>query len=192
MADRGPQAPRGWGRRCALCALVAALIVAIAYAASAPGAPTNLVSTVAGTGTAGSTGDGGPATGAQLFLPTGITILGDGGYLIADQESNEVRRVFPDGHIATVAGSGPAGFSGDGGPATMATLNAPSGAAMTSDGTIVIADANNNRIRAVTGGTITTVVGDGSAAFGGDGGPAASAQVRFPFAIAAQVSISDA
>src|SRR6059058_3908771 len=66
-------------------------------------------------------------------------------------------------------------------------MGAPSGAAMLPDGTVVIADSNNNRIRAVApNGIINTVVGDGSATFGGDGGPAANAQVRFPFDVAVQ------
>ena len=156
--------------------------VALAFGAQTAGAQTNIISTVAGTGTAGFTGDGGPAGVAQLAIPIGVSITPDGGYLIADQANNRVRRVSPGGRITTVAGSGPAGFSGDNGPATSAQLNAPSGAAMSADGRILIADANNNRIRQVSpGGTITTVVGTGAATFNGDGIAASAAAVNFPF-----------
>jgi hypothetical protein len=145
-------------------------------------AQSNRVSTVAGTGTSAFTGDGGPASSAPIAVPVGVTPTPDGGYLIAEQGTSRVRFVAPDGTISTVAGSGVQGFGGDGGPATAAALNAPSGAAMTAEGGILIADANNNRIRYVTpAGIIQTVAGTGPATFGGDGGPAASAQINFPY-----------
>src|SRR5207248_223189 len=122
---------------------------------------------------------------AQLSNPFGVATTADGGFLIADQ-SNSIRRVSPAGTITTVAGSGTSGFSGDGGPATAAQLNAPSGVAATADGGFLIADFNNNRIRRVSSaGTITTVAGSGTSGFSGDGGPATAAQLNFPRGVAA-------
>lgn len=145
------------------------------------GAATNDISTVAGTGTSGFSGDGGPASAAELNTPISVTPTPDGGFLIADQGNNRVRRVAPDGTITTIAGTGVAGFSGDGGAATQAELNAPSDAARLPDGSILIADSNNNRVRRVApDGTITTVVGTGAASFSGDNGPATSATLSFP------------
>jgi hypothetical protein len=77
--------------------------------------PDGTITTIAGTGTHGFSGDGGPATAAQLALPTGVAATADGGLLIADQNNERVRRVSPDGTITTIAGTGTAGFSGDGG-----------------------------------------------------------------------------
>jgi hypothetical protein len=150
-------------------------------------APDGTITTVAGGG-AGSPGDGGPATGAQLFKPSGIALTPDGGYLIADTYNNRVRKVSFDGTITTVAGTGAAGLSGDGGPATTATLDHPARVALTPDGGFVIADALNARLRRVApDGTITTVAGTTSG-FGGDGGPATDAQLNDPLGTAVTAS----
>ena len=160
-------------------------VLTLGVVATAAQAQTGEITTVAGTGVAGFAGDGGPAGAAQLSIPVAVTATPDGGYLIAEQGTSRVRRVASDGTITTVAGSGVAGFAGDGGPATAARLSAPSAAALTTAGDVLIADANNNRIRSVSpGGTITTVAGTGAAAFGGDGGPATAAQIRFPADVA--------
>ncbi|UUY03910.1 hypothetical protein LRS13_25220 [Svornostia abyssi] len=161
-------------------ALAATLfVVPVAHAA------TNTISTVAGTGVAGFSGDTGPATSAQISVPVGVTGLSDGGFLTAEQGTSRIRRVAPDGTITTLAGTSPAGFSGDGGPAIAAQMNAPSGVALTGAGVLLIADANNNRVRRVAAdGGMTTAVGTGAAAFGGDGGAASAAQIRFPYDIA--------
>ncbi len=167
--------------------VVVTLVVAVAGAAGAvaPVAQADPLTSVAGTGVGAFGGDGGPATSAQLFFPVGVASAAGGGYLIADQVNNRVRRVAADGTITTVAGTGTAGFSGDGGPATAAQLSGPSGVAQTADGGILIADANNNRVRRVgPGGTITTVAGGGGAF--GDGGPATSAQLAFPYDVLPQ------
>lgn len=148
-------------------------------------APDGTVATVAGTGAAGSGGDGGPATAAQLAFPAGVAVMPDGGYLIADNDNDRVRRVSADGTITTVAGAA-AGFSGDDGPAIDAQLNGPAGIASTGDGGYLIADAGNHRIRRVSpGGTITTVAGTGTPGFGGDGGPATAAQLNQPIGVTA-------
>jgi hypothetical protein len=170
-----------------LALLTSVAAVGLVCGVATAAASTNTIVTVAGTGAAGYSGDGGPASAAVLGVPVGVKSLPDGGYLTFEQGGAVVRRVFPDGTITTIAGNGTAGYTGDGGPATAASLNAPSGGDMTADGGYLIADANNNAIRRVApDGTITTVVGDGTATFGGDSGPANLAQVRFPYDVAVQ------
>lgn len=163
------------------------LSAAVALLGAAPSAlaQSNTVSTVAGT-TAGFSGDTGPATSAQLNLPIGVSVTPDGGFLIADQANARVRRVFPDGTIVTIAGSGNVGSGGDGGPAVQAELSSAINAAvMRPDGSVLIADSNNHRVRLVTpSGEMQTAVGNGSATYSGDNGPAASATVNFPADIA--------
>src|SRR6185295_9370794 len=140
-----------------------------------------VISTVTGDGTNSFGGDGGPATAAQISIPNGVTATADGGFLIADSNNHRVRRVAPDGTISTVAGTGAFGYNGDNQPATQAQLNFPSGVAARPDGSFLIADNDNHRIRQVSaGGEITTVAGTGGPAFGGDGGPATSAQINDP------------
>ena len=146
-----------------------------------------VITTIAGTGTPGFGGDGGPAVNAGLNFPTGVAVDRNGDLYIADQGNHRVRKVgAATGLITTVAGTGTPGFGGDGGPATSAQLNLPSGIALGRDGRdnlfLLIADRDNHRIRRVDAvtGTITTVAGDGTPGFGGDGGPAANAQLRFP------------
>ncbi len=114
--------------------------------------PAGTISTVAGTATAGFAGDGGPATSAQLNFPVGVAASADGGFLIADNGNDRVRKVSPAGTISTVAGNGTFGFSGDGGAATSAQLNFPAGVAASADGDYLIADTNNNRVRRVDAG----------------------------------------
>jgi hypothetical protein len=144
------------------------------------------ITTVAGTGTVGSSGDGGPATGAQLDSPTGVAPLSGGAFLIADSRGNRVRRVSRSGKITTVAGTGTAGFSGDGGPATEAQLDSPTAAAASPRGGFLIADRHNLRIRRVSrSGKITTVAGTGTDGFSGDGGPATQAELGSPIGVAA-------
>jgi serine/threonine-protein kinase len=139
----------------------------------------------AGTGKPGSTGDDGPASRAKLHEPNGVAVGPDGSVYIADSEENRVRRVDTDGTITTVAGTGKAGFSGDDGPATGARLSWPSGIAVALDGTLYIADTDNNRIRRVdTDGTITTVAGTGEAAFTVDHIAATDAALNGPNAVA--------
>lgn len=109
------------------------------------------------------TGDGGPASGARLRLPRDVVVLPDGGYAISDAGDHRVRRVLPDGTIMTLAGTGAAGFSGDGGPAAAARLSQPMGLAVASDGAVLVADRGNARIRRIAAdGTISTVAGGGA------------------------------
>src|SRR3954447_511820 len=138
--------------------------MAIAILASAPGAQaqTNTVSTVAGTGTSGFSGDGGPATQAQLGIPTAVSVAAGGGFVESDQGNDRVRRVLPNGTILTIAGSGDPGYNGDGIPALEAGISAPNGLLFTADGSTIFADSNHNRVRIVdAGGTINTFAGNG-------------------------------
>ncbi len=144
-----------------------------------------IITTVAGNGSAGFSGDGGPATQAVLNYPHGIAIGADGSLYISDSDNSRIRRVGPDGIITTVAGKASAGFSGDGGPATQASLYRPYGIAVGADGSLYISDTSNTRIRRVgPDGIITTVAGNGSAGFSGDGGPALQASLSYPFGTA--------
>jgi sugar lactone lactonase YvrE len=143
-----------------------------------------IITTVAGTGTRGFSGDGGPATSAQLSVPEGVAVDGAGNLFIAEFNNQRIRKVTAAGIITTVAGTGISGFSGDGGPATSARSSSANGVVVDGAGNLFIADGNN-RIRKVTAaGIITTVAGTGILGFSGDGGPATSAQLSFPYGVA--------
>jgi uncharacterized protein (TIGR03437 family) len=156
---------------------------------------TGVLTLAAGNGTTGFSGDGGPATSAQLYRPAGVAVDSAGALYIADAGNQRVRKVA-NGVITTVAGNGLAGYSGDGGPATSARLNDPVGLAVDSAGNLYIADVNNSCVRKVANGVITTVAGNGVAGFGGDNGPATTAQLNGPYAVAVDAAgnlyISDA
>lgn len=144
-----------------------------------------IITTVAGTGTPGFSGDGGPATSAMLSDPNGVAVASDGTLYIADRSNHRIRRVDANGIITTVAGTGAYGFSGDGGPATLAKLDQPFGVALGADGSLYIADEGNDRIRRVgPDGIITTVAGPGVGGVLGDGGPATQADLSQPWRVA--------
>ncbi|MGI5484683.1 RICIN domain-containing protein [Streptomyces lavendofoliae] len=146
--------------------------------------PDGKISTVAGTGTAGFSGDGGPATAAQLHTPVGVAVTSTGVLHISDYANHRVRTVTPEGKISTVAGAGPAGFSGDDGPAASARLNGPHGVAVDGADDLYVADYGNHRVRKVTAdGKISTIAGTGSAGFSGDDGPAVSARLNGPVGV---------
>jgi uncharacterized protein (TIGR03437 family) len=144
-----------------------------------------VISNFAGTGTAGSSGDGNAATGAQLNGPQGLAVDSAGNLYIADTQNHRVRKVAANGTISTVAGTGTAGFGGDGGAATSAQLNAPFGVAVDAAGNLYIAEFGDNRVRKVsTNGNIGTIAGSGVSGFSGDGGQATSAQLNGPRGVA--------
>jgi class 3 adenylate cyclase len=148
------------------------------------------VSTIAGTGQAGALGDGGPATAAELDGPQSVAIDSSGDVFIADSQNNRVQEVTASGTMTTFAGTGQSGYSGDGGPASKATLNDPTGVAIGFGGAIFIADSGNNVIREATRDpvsgayVISTFAGTGDAGYNGEGGQANSALLDDPQCVA--------
>jgi len=147
-------------------------------------AQTGIITTIAGNGIAGFSGDGGPATSAELFFPYAVAVDRSGNVYITDPDQNIVRKVSAKtGIISTIAGTVyVAGYSGDGGPATKAELNFPTGVAVDASGNVYIADANNNVIRKVSAATgkISTIAGNGAAGYSGDGKLATAAELNGP------------
>ena len=136
---------------------------------------TGNISTVAGVTRAGADGDGGPAIRAALNSPRGVWVVGASVY-IADTDNQKIRRVNGDGIISTIAGTGTPGWTGDGGPATAASLFDPRAVAVDSEGRVFIGEEAGGRIRRIDrNGVITTIAGSGAAGFAGDGGAAAGA-----------------
>ena len=136
-----------------------------------------VIKTIAGNGIAGSTGDGGPATAARISLVEGLAVDGQG-TVYAAAADNRIRRITPDGVIQTVAGTGVAGFSGDGGPATEARISSLTSVAADNEGSFYILDSRNYRIRKVTpDGIVKTVAGTGVPGSDGDDGPATAAKI---------------
>ncbi len=186
MGDHGPATsaeldqPNGVARLPGGGFLIADTVNSVIRKVSATGT----ISTVAGTGVANFGGDNGPAVSAELFFPQGVAPLAGGGFLIADSNNERIRKVSAAGVITTVAGNGTFGFGGDDGPATSAKLALPTGVAVTANG-FLVADSDNSRVRAISGGKITTVAGKGTTGYSGDGGPATEAKLTFPKGIAA-------
>ena len=135
--------------------------------------------TIAGTGSPGFSGDGGPANAAQLNGPSGVTLDASGNIYIADTLNNRIRKVGTDGNITTIAGTGPCGIVGDGGPALAAELCQPAETVFDRSGNLLIADYGNRRVREISpDGNIVTIAGNGKFDTGsiysgsnGDGGP---------------------
>jgi len=155
---------------------------------------TGILTTFADNKGNGIMGKEGTQYGAHLNNPTGVAIDGSGNVYIADKSNNTIRKIGPNVSIylgatnliiASIAGDGIAGYSGDGGAATSAMLSNPYGVAVDGSGNIFIADSGNNRIRKVgTNGIITTLVGNGIAGYSGDGGAAINAELNNPTGIA--------
>ena len=173
-------------RRCCSALVLAALSVAVA---GAQPAGDWIIETVAGSSLGD--GDNGAAVAARLWDPTGVALDGAGNLYFADTRNHRIRKVDAAGVISTVAGDGTYGdsgrgvYGGDGGPATAAQLNFPTGVALDGAGNLYIADRDNLRIRKVdAAGVISTVAGDGTGGYGGDGGPAVAAQLSSPRGVA--------
>lgn len=146
---------------------------------------TGVITTVAGTGSAGFNGDARQAVTAQLNGPWSVAAASDGSFYIADLTNNRVRRVDANGFIETVAGTGDRSFTGDGSPASAATLNAPASVVLDPARNVYIADSGNNRVRKVNAvtGVIQTIVGGNSEQFDGDTGPANLASLYGPYSL---------
>jgi sugar lactone lactonase YvrE len=144
------------------------------------------ITTYAGNGSPTFCGDGQPATLACLHTPTGVAVDTKGNVYVADEYSCRVRKILASNHtITTVAGNGAIGSSGDGGLAIFAELGGPTGVAVDPAGNLYIADWGNHRVRQVNpSGIISTLAGNGTSAFCGDGGVAASACLRSPYGVA--------
>ncbi len=152
-----------------------------------------VITTVAGNGSGTYSGDGGAATNAGLFRPSSVACDAAGNLFVADESGDRVRRVDPNGIITTVAGNGQSGSSGDGGPATSASFGGSFGVTVDAFGNLILSDEGiyppsnafgHGRIREVSAnGIITTVAGGGSSS-PGDGGPATSAKLTYPTAVA--------
>jgi cysteine-rich repeat protein len=147
------------------------------------------ITTIAGTGVGGYSGDGGPAVLAQLANPSAVAVDGLGNVLIADSDNNVIRRIDIDGTINTIAGTGVASYSGDGGQALNATFSEPQGLVVDASGRVIVADTANSVVRRIdTTGVITTVAGNGTSGSTGDGGQATAALLSFPVAVAVDAS----
>jgi len=158
--------------------------IGLAPAAAFYGAP---ISTLAGNGTAGSSGNGASASAALVNAPQGGAFDALGNFFFADTGNNVVREISKTtGNITLIAGTGTAGFAGDGFVATSAQLNKPRGVAVDAAGNVYIADTGNNRIREVSAatGTISTIAGTGTASYTGDNGYASAATLSGPAGIA--------
>ncbi len=148
-----------------------------------------IITTIAGNGIGGYSGDGGLAASAMLNSPTGVTTDATGNIYISDQDNNRIRKVNTSGIISTIAGNGIAGFAGDGGSATSAELNTPAHLTIDVLGNIYITEYLNNRIRKInTSGIISTIAGNGTFGFSGDGGLATSAELNGAYGVAVDAS----
>jgi sugar lactone lactonase YvrE len=143
--------------------------------------PDGVIHHFAGTATSGYAGDGGPAASASLHSPTRLALDDAGNLYVCDTGNHAIRRIDPSGVITTIAGTGIAGYSGDGGPATSATFDRPYDIALREGGGYLIADSRNNVIRLIDpAGNVRTVAGNGSEGYSGDGGPALEASLHGP------------
>jgi sugar lactone lactonase YvrE len=146
---------------------------------------TGIITTFAGTGVVGYNGDGGLAIDARFNQPGEIVIDHSGNLYIAEIHGNRIRKIDTHGIITTIAGNGIAGYSGDGGPATQARINEPTGMAIDNLGNLYFSSSQNHRVRKVdTNGIITTVAGVGVGGYSGDGNLATEARLNHPNGLA--------
>lgn len=163
----------------------ALLLVALTLPASHGASSGWTIESVAGTGEKGFSGDGGPARSARLDNPFGVVRGPDGALWFCEYTGQRIRRIASDGTITTIAGTGAKGFSGDGGPARLATFNLPHEIRFDAAGDLYVVDMSNHAVRkiALKTGVITTIAGDGQPGYAGDGGPAIAARFRQPHSI---------
>lgn len=147
-----------------------------------------VINTYAGNGSGGFSGDGGAPASAQFSSPLGLTFDSSGNLYIVDSVNQRIRKIS-GGVINTVAGNGTPGYSGDGSAATSAEMLGPSAVAVDSSGNLYIADTGNHVIREVTtNGNISTIAGDNTGGYAGDGGAATVAELEFPAGVAVDSS----
>ncbi len=158
--------------------ILRSIFLLLLYALAGSTAHAQIITTIAGNGSSGYSGDGGAATAARLHNPAHLIIGKNHEIYFTDYYNNVVRKINSSGVISTVFGTGSAGFSGDGGPASAARLSAPNGISIDLNGNIYIGDQGNYRVRKVdTFNVITTFAGNGSGGYSGDGGPATAARI---------------
>ena len=160
------------------------LIFTISIVLTALCSRAQIITTIGGNGIAGYSGDGGMATSASINTPQGIVFDTSGNLIFSDYANHRIRKINTAGIITTIAGTGTWAYTGDGGPATAATLSRPTGLAIDNIGNLFIVDPDNNCIRKIDpSGIISTVAGNGIAGFSGDDGPATAAQLNFPYGV---------
>ena len=148
--------------------------------------PNGFITTIAGAERQVRGGDGGPAADALLDHPAGLAVDHEGSLYFSERGSHRVRKIAPDGSIGTIAGTGMAGYIGDGGPAADALLWHPRGLVVDKEGNLFVSDSGNHRVRRIDrAGVITTVAGTGMSEYSGDGGPAILGQLFAPDGLAA-------
>jgi sugar lactone lactonase YvrE len=147
-------------------------------------ASTGVITTLAGIGSNGYSGDGGPATSAQFYNPLAVAVDTAGNVYVADSNNGAVRMIS-NGIITTIAGSGILSYTGDGGPAALAQFSAITGIAVDAQGNIYVADTSNDAIRLFPlGGTVSTIAGNGTQGYTGDGGTSTVAELNNPQGLA--------
>jgi hypothetical protein len=173
-------------------AIATALLFALSISLQAQGIltvdPTRTAKTTAGTGAVGYADNTDPATAATLANPAAVTYDATGNLYLADANNDVIREISTTGIIITLAGTGIEGYSGDGGAATSAQLDTPTGVAVDSSGNVYIADSHNHRIREISNGIITTIAGTGTPGFSGDNAAATAAQLSLPGGVAVDKS----
>ncbi len=168
-------------RNIKLIAMASISFASTLFASANVHAQTGNITTVVGNGTAAYSGEGVVAVSSAVNHPAELVIDGSGNTYFSELNSNRIRKVSPSGIITTIAGTGVAGYSGDGGPATAARLNMPFGIDLDNAGNVYFSDCLNHRIRRIsTSGIITTVAGNGIGGFSGNGGPATAAAMLGP------------
>ncbi len=142
------------------------------------------ITTIAGTGVSGYSGDGGQATAAMVSFQWGVRHDASGNLYVMDYVNNRIRKIAPTGIITTIAGTGVAGSTGDGGPATAANIKTPVDLLFDAAGNIIFTDFGNHKIRKIsTSGIISTIAGTGATGYSGDGGAATAATFYYPSTI---------
>lgn len=151
--------------------------------------PSGVISTIANTtGAAGYNFDNSSAVNANINNPTDVAVDSTGNVYIADNANHRIRKINTSGTISTIAGTGVAGYSGDGASATAAKIKSPSGVSVDSSGAIYLVDSGNNCVRKITNGIIRTIAGTSTAGFSGDGGAGTSATFNFPASLSRNAS----